>query len=181
MKNKFGLVGIVGLVGFVAVASFSIIGFISVREKAKDNDRKIEEFREKYQNNEDYDLEGYSVKVGYLSNTGNINTVLKDYVSFKSFFYKNSNNVYDGTGNIVSSSVDEILNKYDEEFFKEKSLAVKYISVSSGGITIEKVYGEIDGETVKITYEENIPEVGTTDMSGYFLIVEVSKDIKEVI
>ena len=29
-------------------------------------------------------------------------------------------------------------------------------------------------------YEENRPEVGTMDMSGYFLIVEVSKKIKEV-
>lgn len=181
MKNKFGLVGIFGLVGFVAVASLSIISFISINERAKDNDRKIEEFRDKYQNNDDYDLEGYSVRVGYLDNVSNVKDLLTDYASFKSFFYKYNNKVYDGTGNIVSTTADEILNKYDEEFFKEKSLAVKYISVNSGSITIEKVYGEIEGEKIKISYKENRPEVGTMDMSGYFLIVEVSKDIKEVI
>ena len=150
----------------------------------------MEEFRENHNLNDDnddnhdnhdyHDLEGYSVKVGYLNNVGSISTLLEDYASFKSFFYKYNNKVYDGTGNVVKTTADEVLNKYDEEFFEEKSLAVKYISVNSGSITIDKVYGTIDGEKIKITYEENRPEVGTMDMSGYFLIVEVSKNIKEV-
>lgn len=178
MKNKFGLVGIFGLVGFVAVASLMVISFISINERAKDNDRRMEEFRENHNLNDDnHDLEGYSVKVGYLNNVGSISTLLEDYASFKSFFYKYNNKVYDGTGNVVKTTADEVLNKYDEEFFEEKSLAVKYISVNSGSITINKVYGTIDGEKIKITYEENRPEVGTMDMSGYFLIVEVSKKI----
>ena len=171
------LIEIIPLLGFSSFA----ISFISINERAKDNDRRMEEFRENHNLNDDnHDLEGYSVKVGYLNNVGSVSTLLEDYASFKSFFYKYNNKVYDGTGNVVKTTADEVLNKYDEEFFEEKSLAVKYISVNSGSITSNKVYGTIDGEKIKITYEENRPEVGTMDMSGYFLIVEVSKKIKEV-
>lgn len=169
---------VVGLIGMVAVVSVMMVGFLNVRNAREENDRKMEEFREKHNLNDDnHDLEGYSVKVGYLNNAGSISALIEDYASFKSFFYKYNNKVYDGTGNVVRTTADEILNKYDEEFFKEKSLAVKYISVNSGSITIDKVYGIIDGEKIKITYQEKRPEVGTMDMSGYFLIVEVSKKI----
>ena len=30
------------------------------------------------------------------------------------------------------------------------------------------------------SYEENVPEIGTDDMSGYFVIVEVPKNITTV-
>lgn len=127
-------------------------------------------------------IEGYSYRVGYLSNVGNknIDKIISDYDSFKNYFVTYTNYTYDGNGNIVSSSCDSILSKYSEEYFKNKSLAVKYISLGSGSITISSVYGIIEDKKISFEYEKNSPEIGTMDMNGYFLIVEVNKDIKEI-
>lgn len=127
-------------------------------------------------------IDGYSYHVGYLSNVGekNIDKIISDYDSFKNYFVTYTNYTYDGNGNIVSSSCDSILSKYSEEYFKYKSLAVKYISLGSGSITISSVYGIIDGDNISFEYKKNSPEIGTMDMNGYFLIVEVSKDVKEI-
>ena len=126
-------------------------------------------------------IEGFVYNVGYLSNVkeNEIDLVISDYNSFKSYFVSHTNYTYDGNGNIISTSCDKILSTYSEEYFKTKSLAVKYISLSNGSITIASVYGIIDGEKISFEYEKNSSNVGTMDTNGYFLIVEVSKDIKE--
>jgi hypothetical protein len=142
----------------------------------------IYQFNYKTEEKKEDTLEGYSYYVGYLSNVKEegIDKIISDYDSFKQYFVTYTNYMYDGSGNIVSSTCDNILLKYNEEFFTDKSLAVKYISLGSGSITISSVYGIIDGEKISFEYEKNSPDIGTMDMSGYFLIVEVSKNIKEI-
>ena len=137
--------------------------------------------KETFDDYEEY-VTGYAYKVGYLSDISESDKkkVITDYTTFKSYFERNTNYRYDGNGNIVSSTCDEILNKYDEEYFNNKSLAILYISLGSGSITIEYKNAYIEDKIVKIKYDENVPEIGTMDMSGYFIVVEVPKGIERV-
>ena len=112
-------------------------------------------------------IEGSAYHVGYLSDLEDSSVILDNYNDFRDYFKNNS-------------KYDDILNEYKEDFFENKSLAVKYITLSSGSITITDVYGKVDGNKVIISYEENVPEIGTADMSGYFVIVEVPKNITTV-
>lgn len=107
--------------------------------------------------------------------------VLSNYNDFKSYFNKYTNYTYNGQGKKTSGSSDPILNKYNESFFKNKSLAVVYVSVSSGSAIVEYEGSEIQGNAVLIKYEAKYPGVGTDDMSGYFVIVEVDKNITSII
>lgn len=138
--------------------------------------------KETLDNYEEY-VTGYAYKVGYLNDISESDKkkVVSDYATFRSYFERNTNYRYDGNGNIVSSFCDEILNKYDEEYFSDKSLAILYISLGSGSITIEYKNAYIEDKIVKIKYDENVPEIGTMDMSGYFIIVEVPKVVEEII
>ncbi len=166
MKNLFlSLFSLVLLLGFCS-------GCEKEKEEEKLPDKDLEVVEEK--------IEGFSYKVGYLDINRNIDTVLNDYDSFKTYFKKHTNYTYDGQGNIASSSTDNILDKYDANFFKDNSLAVMYVVLNSGSITIDNVYGVVDDNKVTIEYTRKSPEVGTMDMSGCFVIVEVPKTVTEI-
>ena len=112
-------------------------------------------------------INGYSVKVGYLNSEIGSRVIIKEYSTFKNYFSK-----YDNMKNVI--------NRYNEDFFVGSSLAIQYVTVNSGSITIIDVEGNVIDNKVSITYEEKRPEVGTADMSGYFLIVEVPKTVEEI-
>ena len=83
--------------------------------------------------------------------------------------------------NELESGLD-IKDKYDEKFFKNKSLAIMSVELgnSAESITIKKVSKE--GNNVKIEYEIDLPKdkVGLTVMMKDFIVVEVDKDIKGI-
>lgn len=172
MKRDFIIV-----IGLLILAVFGSIGIYYLSDK---EEKKIED-KGNGQKEEDKII-GSSYRVGYLSDVDNknIDKVISEYDEFLEYFNIYTNHRYDGDGNIVSSSTDEILNKYDEEFFKDNSLAVKYLVMSSGSDTIEEVYGVVNGEKITIRYLVNYPEVGTDDMNGFFVILEVPKSVKEL-
>ena len=76
----------------------------------------------------------------------------------------------------------DIADKYDENFFKNKSLAIMSVELgnSAESITIKKVSKE--GNNVKIEYEIDSPKdkVGLTVMTKDYIVVEVDKDIKGI-
>ena len=72
------------------------------------------------------------------------------------------------------------LSKYNEDFFESKSLALYYIELSSGSIHVTPLDPIIEGDTITINYEVDVPGIGTCDMNGYVVVVEVSKDIKNI-
>lgn len=154
------------------------IGIYYFTTNEKDND--VEE--KNSLDDSDNKIMGTVYRVGYLSEVDEttIDKVIGSYDDFKEYFTTYTNYTYDGYGNIVSSKTDEILNKYDEEFFEEKSLAVKYVITSSGSATIKEVYGIVDSDKVTIRYLVDYPELGTADMSGFFLILEVDKSVLEL-
>ena len=72
------------------------------------------------------------------------------------------------------------LSKYDEEFFKTKSLALAYIELSSGSDNVILKEPYIKDNTIKINYDIDSPKIGTCDMSGYVIVVEIDKNITEI-
>ncbi len=79
-------------------------------------------------------------------------------------------------------SFDEIAAGYDEKYFEDNSLLVCYVSSSSGSnrYGVKEIYN--DGTYFRITVTQtNSPEVGTCDMAGWLVWLEVSKsDIQTV-
>ena len=73
--------------------------------------------------------------------------------------------------------VREVSEKYDEDYFKEKTLFLVYVGASSGSFRygVNSVYN--DGKNFYIHIETtNNPEVCTADMSGWFVTVGVDKN-----
>ena len=76
---------------------------------------------------------------------------------------------------------EKIISDYNEKFFKKKSLAVIYVITGSGNTYIEYSEAKVVDDKVTISYNKKIKgEVGTTVMGGYFIVVEVPKDVKEI-
>ena len=76
-----------------------------------------------------------------------------------------------------------INNKYDEEYFKEKSLALVYVVMPSGGMTVEYEGSVIQDNTITVQYKVNELEegmVGTAEMTAACIVLEVDKDITEI-
>ena len=129
------------------------------------------------------DDNGFAVRVGYLLDLAESNErkfIFDNYEDFKEFFTKNNNTIFDGEGNPLESNNDGIFTKYDEEYFNNNNLAVEYIVLSSGSITITYKGININNEEVEILYDRDEPEIGTMDMSGYFVIAEVPKEITKI-
>ena len=170
------------VIAIIIVGLFSRLSEEEEKEKARKEDPSIVEKQKKDEKEKfNGEVTSYAVHVGYLSErNGNINTIITTYDSFKTYFNKYTNYTYDGKGNAASSSTDEITKKYNEDYFKEKSLAVVYIEESSGSISIESVKATVADETVRISIVEKRPEVGTMDMSGFFVIAEVPKTVTSI-
>ena len=80
----------------------------------------------------------------------------------------------------VDGKLKTTLSKYDEEFFKTKSLALVYVELSSGSIKVTLKEPAVSGNTIKIDYDMEYPEIGTCDMNGYVIVVEIDKNITEI-
>lgn len=170
MKKDFIIV-----IGLLILAVAGSIGIYYLTDKEPRNlDESVDV--------EDGKIEGKAYRVGYLSDveTRNIDKVISKYDDFLEYFNTYTNHRYDGEGNVVSSSCDEILKKYDKKFFEDKSLAVKYLVMSSGSNTVKEVYGTVSGDKVIIRYLIDYPEVGTADMNGFFIIIEVPKKVEKI-
>ena len=78
---------------------------------------------------------------------------------------------YDG-----NPSFNEVTVNYDDDFFKDHTLILAYISAGSGSFRygVSEVTKENETLVMAVTQLNN-PEVYTDDMSGWFLMAEVSK------
>lgn len=66
---------------------------------------------------------------------------------------------------------------YDDEFFKNHTLILTYISASSGSFRYKINNIKKENETLNLNVSKiNNPAVYTTDMSGWFLIAEIDKE-----
>lgn len=77
-------------------------------------------------------------------------------------------------------SFNEIIEKYDEDFFIENTVLLVYVDSGSGSerFGVNQVY--CDGNSFHIHVEQtNNPEIGTCDMAGWFITVAVPDSMVE--
>lgn len=167
-NNKMLIIGII----FIVIVLVVGIIFLVLGDGNKDSGSALKDAPSTEKKDDDnaltYDIDGYSVKVGYLNSQIGSKVIIKEYSTFRNYFSK-----YDNMKSIIA--------RYNEEFFVGSSLAIQYVSINSGSISITNVQGKVVDDKVSITYEEKRPEVGTADMSGYFLIVEVPKSVEKIV
>ena len=101
-------------------------------------------------------------KVGYLSISDSL--IIDDYDDFVKYFNNNSNSRY---------------NKYDRKYFNKKSLGVIYVSVPGGNDTVIVNNISIINDVLSINYYVKDNSY-TEDMSGYYIVVEINKDVKRI-
>ena len=122
-------------------------------------------------------FQGFAIKCGYLDLENYYENIIKNKSELESFCNKHNGYTYDGEGNILDGTLNELLKKYDDSFFKNNNLAIKYIVLTSGGDSVDFIKASrTSSNKVKIEYNVNMVGI-TDDMSGYFLVVEVDKDI----
>jgi len=76
----------------------------------------------------------------------------------------------------ITDKVPGFEGKYGNVFFKEKSLIVAYLPLSSGSIKA-KLDSVLFSNTIVVKTKLDIPEVGTADMSGIIYFIEIQNNL----
>ena len=131
----------------------------------------------------EYKAEVKSIHYNYEFAEEDQKVVVSDYNELKTYCRKlNSDMVYIDDGQYIGTTlyIPQELSKYDEEFFKNKSLALMYVSLSSISNEIQLKSAKKNNNKVIVEYVINSEEVGVTEMGAALIIVEVDKDITEI-
>ncbi len=123
----------------------------------------------------------YIIHSGYLGNVdGKLATIISTTSSLDEFILKYDNKSWDIEENEIDGNVSRELKKYDDEYFKNKSLALYYVELTSGSETVVVSEPEIKEDTIIVKYKINTPPIGTCDMSGELIVLEVDKSINKI-
>ena len=125
------------------------------------------------ENNKTENPKYYSFRCGYI---GELNYSNPD----TSIIIKSKEELDDYLDKYNEYDCLEELKEYDKEFFKTKSLVLKYFEFSSGSNQFTMLEPTINGETIIINYKVYYPRIGTCDMNGQMAVIEVGKDIKKI-
>lgn len=122
----------------------------------------------------------------FIEEKENEKVIISSYDELKNYCKKlNSDIIYIDDGPYIGAphipEVSEELSKYNEEFFKNKSLALVYVGLTSTGQKVQINYAKKENNKVVIeyvinNYGENVAYV----MSAELIVVEVDKDINEI-
>lgn len=75
----------------------------------------------------------------------------------------------------------ELFKDYDEEYFKNNSLAILGVDLGNGSQYIDLIKATKEDSNVKIDYKVSYSnEIGTTDMRKQYIVVEIDKDITDI-
>lgn len=181
MKNQKGNV-VFGIVALVAIGAMIFLNFNTIEPiEPIEPQYPIEEIEKPVK----FDFEGGAIRSGYLSEMRDRSQLITSYKDFETYCKKYNEYAYDGQGNVIKSTgkLNSLVEKYDKKFFEEKSLALVYVELSSGSDAVEFIGATKDGNSVTVLYRILYPAggIGTCDMSGYIVYVEVDKDITNII
>lgn len=119
------------------------------------------------------DFDGFYIKSGHLNL--NYKKVIFDKYSTLQSFCNAFNN----------SNINILLSKYNDEFFSNNSLAMKYIESSNINDSIDSINAKRQNNSVNIQYNLNTSQdnlaTTTSEMNGFLIIVEITKDITSII
>lgn len=75
----------------------------------------------------------------------------------------------------------ELFKDYNEEYFKNKSLAILGVDLGNGSLYIDSIKATKENNSVKIDYKiSHSNETGTTDMRKQYIVVEIDKDVTDI-
>lgn len=159
---------VVALAG-VMIACISIIGVFNMNgmeDIKKPNNDHHDDFNK--EESGDINLENTIYNVGYV-----------DHMFSRSIIISNRKDLEEYMDNFMKK--EEVLTKYNEEYFKDGSLALIYETTSNSAISIKVNSLEIVNDTLKINYSrESSSEVGATVMGGSLIVVEVPKSVTTI-
>jgi len=75
----------------------------------------------------------------------------------------------------IWNSFNEVADKYDEAFFEDNTLLFMYVGEGSGSIRHKVLKVTRKGQKLNVEIERIVPEVGTCDMAGWLIAVELKK------
>lgn len=75
----------------------------------------------------------------------------------------------------IWNSFNEVADKYDEAFFEDNTLLFMYVGEGSGSIRHKVLNVTRKGQKLNVEIERIVPEVGTCDMAGWLIAVELKK------
>lgn len=120
------------------------------------------------------------IKTTYRDDT-EIKTIISSKEELKSFYKKNKELLYlEHREKVYADSTIgfiDVIEKYDEKYFKKNNLALIYFTEHSGSITHEIKDISINEEIIYISIKQNYPEYLTCDMAGWLLILEIEKGL----
>ena len=71
--------------------------------------------------------------------------------------------------------------EYDEEFFKDHNIVLVLLTASSGSIRYKVENINLNDGVMEINITKKTPEIGTCDMAGWHVLVEIEKvEIEEI-
>ncbi len=156
------------LVAIVAAMMIACISFISFFTMSRFNDVRNPEFNNRYPsdiNDEEFELKSDIYNVGYTDGIHNRTIVVSKRSELEKFM-----------NNFMNKS--EVLDKYDDDYFEDKSLALIYETTSNSAISIKVNSLEIVGKSLQIDYSrESSSEIGAAVMGGYLIVVEVPSSV----
>ena len=120
------------------------------------------------------------IKTNYVADMSGQTFVIESKEQLDS--YLNSNMEKFGLGHREKVYADstigfsDAIKNYDDSFFKSNNLIIVLLSESSGSITHEVTDVKNDEGILNINIKRNYPEIGTCDMTGWHIVVEVDKE-----
>jgi len=75
----------------------------------------------------------------------------------------------------IWNSFNEVADKYDEAFFEDNTLLLVYVGEGSGSIRHKVLNVTRKGQKLNVEIERIVPEIGTCDMAGWLIAVELNK------
>lgn len=114
----------------------------------------------------------YILDTGYISGLGENNKkIISDYDTLKKYFEDND---------IESQYKEKLTERYNESFFENNKLALVYISLSSGSAKLRITETKLEDSILYINYYIEMPEIGTTDMKGRVVVIEIPNEMGNV-
>lgn len=189
------------IISFVLVVVI-IIGVIGTRYFIQRRNSRIEEEREKYiidgptggtdgiiikkQQKKSYDC--YTAPFTYIYNMDDSDKKIiisshQELEEYKNKFVIGGKYNKDGyQGNNSIETLNRCLEKYDDDYFKDKSIALVYVDLTNSAEFVEKAEAEIQGNSVKVNYiMGSYGDVGLCVMGASIIITEVDQGINTIL
>lgn len=123
------------------------------------------------------------VIINLMSNKNiNYKIIDKIYISnFDSSIVTNIDEYNNFVKNYIGNDKEKFLDKYTENYFKNKSLVLKFIITGNGSTRLANVDLSTIGNSLIIGYGIYDPHTPQDDITGALLIVEVNKNITNIV